>query len=459
MILELLVGGAILAAAGGIGYVRYETRRQKLRAEEDRQAARTAFQAALLLELRSTKLSEFRFSAFVEQAGIDRAKADSIAKGVFHSMVLRASRDAVITADERRTLDRLGVALEIPADQCGLIENEAKREVYGQAVRETLNDGSICEAEAASLRSLRRSLGLSDAQAFSANASWNREAFLSTLRRIVADGVVTPAERRELERCRSALAFSDEQADQAIRGEALEIYRQCFSAIAQDGVVLPEEEDSLRWLQDQAGLSGHDVEPYLRRLRDLKAQAEYRKGRLPVVPTRKMLEGGEVCHWEGQALYKYATTRSEYQVMGDLVISSKAVYYTSPSKSFSFSPSKLHDLAVIGPGLDVHVLGTKGTGFYRVKDPRLVESILHGLVGNHKFLVAMEFGESRSRRIPPEVKRAVWARDGGRCVACGAVDYLEYDHEIPFSRGGSNGERNIRLLCRRCNLAKGDRIG
>ena len=63
-----------------------------------------------------------------------------------------------------------------------------------------------------------------------------------------------------------------------------------------------------------------------------------------------------------------------------------------------------------------------------------------------------------SRYIPSDVKKAVWERDGGRCVECGSTHRLHYDHEIPFSKGGSNTEKNIRILCKKCNLRKSDKI-
>jgi Ca2+/Na+ antiporter len=63
-----------------------------------------------------------------------------------------------------------------------------------------------------------------------------------------------------------------------------------------------------------------------------------------------------------------------------------------------------------------------------------------------------------SRYIPSEVKLAVWARDRGRCVLCGSKQQLHYDHDIPFSKGGSNTEQNIRILCQDCNLRKSDKI-
>lgn len=66
---------------------------------------------------------------------------------------------------------------------------------------------------------------------------------------------------------------------------------------------------------------------------------------------------------------------------------------------------------------------------------------------------------SISRRIPTHVKVAVWKRDHGRCVSCGATDNLHFDHDVPFSKGGSSiTVENVKLLCARHNLEKSDKI-
>jgi hypothetical protein len=63
------------------------------------------------------------------------------------------------------------------------------------------------------------------------------------------------------------------------------------------------------------------------------------------------------------------------------------------------------------------------------------------------------------RIIPTAVKLEVWKRDGGKCVACGATDELHFDHDVPFSLGGSSmTAANVQLLCARHNLEKHDSI-
>lgn len=64
-----------------------------------------------------------------------------------------------------------------------------------------------------------------------------------------------------------------------------------------------------------------------------------------------------------------------------------------------------------------------------------------------------------TRLIPTAVKVEVWKRDGGQCVQCGSTKNLHFDHDIPFSLGGSSQTAaNVRLLCAKHNLAKSDKI-
>lgn len=56
----------------------------------------------------------------------------------------------------------------------------------------------------------------------------------------------------------------------------------------------------------------------------------------------------------------------------------------------------------------------------------------------------------------------VLARDGFKCVICGATVEdgvkLHVDHIIPISKGGKTEIDNLRTLCDRCNLGKSDKI-
>ncbi len=71
---------------------------------------------------------------------------------------------------------------------------------------------------------------------------------------------------------------------------------------------------------------------------------------------------------------------------------------------------------------------------------------------------------SRSRHIPAAVKRAVWARDGGRCAfvssngrRCGEEAFLEFHHILPYASGGPSTVDNIELRCRAHNGYEAER--
>jgi 5-methylcytosine-specific restriction endonuclease McrA len=60
------------------------------------------------------------------------------------------------------------------------------------------------------------------------------------------------------------------------------------------------------------------------------------------------------------------------------------------------------------------------------------------------------------RATVPLTRRAVFARDGGRCVYCGAAA-TSLDHVIPKCRGGPHTWDNVVSACSKCNHLKADR--
>ena len=76
------------------------------------------------------------------------------------------------------------------------------------------------------------------------------------------------------------------------------------------------------------------------------------------------------------------------------------------------------------------------------------------IVGDHKTIELLQ-----TRIIPSEVKKEVWKRDKGRCVLCQETKNLHFDHDLPFSKGGTSlSIKNVRLLCMKHNLQKSGRI-
>ncbi|HYL99356.1 MAG TPA: HNH endonuclease signature motif containing protein [Blastocatellia bacterium] len=62
----------------------------------------------------------------------------------------------------------------------------------------------------------------------------------------------------------------------------------------------------------------------------------------------------------------------------------------------------------------------------------------------------------RSRYIPRAVRRAVIKRDLGRKKLDGRKHHL--DHVVPYSKGGDNSVRNLRVIEKKKNLKKGNKM-
>lgn len=60
-----------------------------------------------------------------------------------------------------------------------------------------------------------------------------------------------------------------------------------------------------------------------------------------------------------------------------------------------------------------------------------------------------------------EQREYVYQRDGGRCRICGTPDgigvEMQYDHIVPWSKGGMTTVDNLQLLCEPCNKSKSDK--
>lgn len=66
--------------------------------------------------------------------------------------------------------------------------------------------------------------------------------------------------------------------------------------------------------------------------------------------------------------------------------------------------------------------------------------------------------EHKRPYIPQDVVGLVYMRYDGKCCKCGSSKDLQLDHIIPFSKGGSSEVDNLQLLCKDCNIRKGNNI-
>lgn len=84
----------------------------------------------------------------------------------------------------------------------------------------------------------------------------------------------------------------------------------------------------------------------------------------------------------------------------------------------------------------------------------------HAAAANHGIFTRR--GQVPRATLPTWLKRGVFFRDNGRCVACSADltgvllngPHIHYDHIVALAQAGSNDPTNYQVLCDRCNQAK-----
>lgn len=71
-----------------------------------------------------------------------------------------------------------------------------------------------------------------------------------------------------------------------------------------------------------------------------------------------------------------------------------------------------------------------------------------------------EEGRKRGRKLSNATIIRVARRDNNTCQICGEIlldREIEIDHIIPYSKGGSSEEHNLRITCMKCNRKKGNK--
>ena len=182
-----------------------------------------------------------------------------------------------------------------------------------------------------------------------------------------------------------------------------------------------------------------------------------RSGNPDTVTPSVMLPTAEICYWDAPADYFKELKSSTKILRGHLVVTDHKVRFVSETGGFEFPLSKLAAIQLQGTsGVVLQLTRSQGNGFYALEGAAYLYEIMQVLLNMHHRKVL--YGQATSRSIPQAVRNAVWQRDGGKCVECEDDQYLEFDHVIPFAKGGASSENNLQLLCRKCNMSKSDKI-
>jgi hypothetical protein len=103
-------------------------------------------------------------------------------------------------------------------------------------------------------------------------------------------------------------------------------------------------------------------------------------------------------------------------------------------------------------------------GFFNLVDAEILNDGMRNVFKFHLIPVEIKAFKKEiiiphTRLIPTHVKIEVWKRDKGECVKCGSKENLHFDHDLPFSKGGTSlTAMNVKILCMKCNLHKSNKL-
>lgn len=282
-----------------------------------------------------------------------------------------------------------------------------------------------------------------------------RKAFLDACQ----DAIITDTEWQLLTAILTKANVDLAEALEYVRGDALNLVERTLAFAFADGLINQEEEADLVRLRHTLQIPDTVAAPILQRLDYLKAITAIRRGALPRVAPTVQVESDETCHLETAATYHKVNAKSTTTIPGRLVATNKKLTFLSSAGGAEIPWKSIMRIERMPNGIYLELSKKSGNGLYAVADTLMVEAVLDTLTRMAKRQLLAVFDEDQaSRHIPHDIRLAVWQRDQGKCVQCGASSYLEFDHIIPFSKGGASTTNNVQLLCRRCNLAKGDRL-
>ncbi len=244
-----------------------------------------------------------------------------------------------------------------------------------------------------------------------------------------------------------------------VRSDELAYLERLTAFAFSDGVVEAGEVARIEAVAERLRLAGPEVDALRGRLARGLELSRIGAGELPRLPAAGLhLELDEILHLDVPATLVRPAAGGPRQTPGRLIGTNRKLRFLGETgRGTELGLSRIVEVEVRGGAVEIAATTARGSGDYLVDDPEYIAAVLVGVLRVARRQVIAP-GSRASRAIPQAVKAQVWRRDCGMCVECGGGEHLEFDHVIPFSRGGASSVNNLQLLCRGCNRAKGARI-
>ncbi|QDT44551.1 HNH endonuclease [Gimesia alba] len=387
------------------------------------------------------------------------------ASAIYREIYYRCTKDLEITPKESTLLEHVVRLLDLDDELIVKLDYEIGLMIYKRVFREAVSDGELTEDEQKLLEKTSRFFDLKKRDINKAISKQALSYYSFLLANSLNDDLLTQDEMTKLAIVANRFGLTQKDLKKLSVPNKKEVLATALGAIKARGEICEGDEEHIRALtkflnaQDLLKACLMDLELYSRIF-------EIRKGNLPTLESNGLiLQPGEKLHYALSITYQHRVGNKLKKLDGTLYVGSIRLRFIGLHKSHEVKYKNIFDIKFQyqrTPKLSLSVSSGKGGGDYRLQG-KVDPGVLFELQEAVMFLIRKSRGlEKKSsqdtRYIPDEIRSEVWYRDGGRCVICNADDYLEFDHIIPLSKGGSTSTENLQILCRKCNSEKSDFI-
>lgn len=285
----------------------------------------------------------------------------------------------------------------------------------------------------------------------------NERRFIDMLTHALSDGQLTNQEIDQLDQFCNSHQLNKQPLLLKATPQINNFLHFTLASIISDKIVTPEEQALIDHLCDFLKPTRSMLEEIRTTIAKVNSIAKIRKGDVIPIRTNAIISKNSEIVYLHQPYVRLPHGKHEI-LHGDLFVTSERLIYKA-TKSMEVPISNIIALESNANVVFISAKTKRGSGeFYIGKDAEIVEAYIEQAIKRFHRQLDLQQTAGASRHISQSVKNAVWLRCQGRCVQCASTQYLEFDHIIPFSKGGSNSENNIQILCRACNLAKSNQI-
>ena len=412
--------------------------------------------------------STFNFDATCERIGLTGSDRRLASLQLYSNILERAWRDQEISAGEQKFLLWLETALNLDPREVAELRRRHGHAVFEAALATAFDDGTIDASEAGRLSLIAIGLGTTVNELLKTYFRSQGERFIKAIfSAMVESGEVESSGFKRLLSNTSKLGLSEASVLATLEPEAARMVEHVLADAKSDGVLSEQEDRTLQRLMGLLNPSSERRAYIAYEVFALRQLTQVKSGNLPTLPNPSglQLRAGEVVHFHDVAQYilvrQLKSGPRQDQHVGRLTITDNRMIFSGEFNAFTVNHRRVAEILSGESGLQLKCEG-KGSGLYLFgnwgEHNELAYHVYRVAIGRAHQTIVDRSERPSNRHIPRDVRQRVWQRCGGRCIECEANDYLEFDHIVPVAKGGSNSDKNVQLLCRRCNSKKSDNI-